>query len=466
MMSKAKLTQGNIKKQIVNLSIPMTFGLLGMMIFNLVDAYFIGQLGVDQLAAIGFTFPVIMFVGGISLGIGIAVSSILSKIIGEGALDKASRFTTDSLAFAFISAIIIAIIGEFTIEPLFKLLGAKETVLPHIVDYMRFWYLGIPFVTIPMVGNNAIRACGDTLLPSAIMTTAAVTNAVLDPILIFGKFGFPAMGISGAAIATVVGRAASLVAALIVLKYKYRLIALTNFSFSKLKENWRELLFIGVPSAATKFIMPLGAGFITSILATYGKEAVAGYGVAIKVEGLSIAVLLAISSVIAPFVGQNLGAGKFNRVEEGIKVSVKLSSVVSIFTVIILFWLGGALSSLFVNEKVNAVEAAEVIKVSATYLKIVPLSYVFMVLLNISGSIFNVLRKPLSAAAFTVLQMFGLYVPLALIAQKYFGLSHIFIALGVSYLIAGILSYIWMNSDLKRARSEYELKLSSEQVIA
>jgi putative MATE family efflux protein len=465
-MSKAKLTQGNIKKQIVSLSIPMTFGMLGIMIFNLVDAYFIGQLGVDQLAAIGFTFPVVMLVGSISFGIGIAVSTILSKIIGEGAHDRAQRFTTDSLVFAFLTAAIIAVIGEFTIEPLFKILGAKETVLPHIVDYMKYWYLGIAFVTIPMVGNNAIRACGDTLLPGIIMTVSGLTNAILDPILIFGKFGAPEMGIAGAALATVISRAISLVVALLVLKYKYQLFGWAKFSLENLYKNWKELMFIGIPSAATKMIMPLGAGFITSILATYGKEAVAGYGIAIKVEGLSIVVLLAISSVISPFVGQNLGAGKFGRVEQSIKFSIQLSAIVSAITFIVLFLFGDALSALFVNENTNAAETAKVIQTSAMYLKIVPLSYVFMVLLQISGAIFNVLRKPVLAAAFTILQMFGLYVPLAFVAQKYFGISQNFMALGLSYLIAGVLSYIWMKSYLKTAKSDYEANMVSIGVTA
>ncbi|MFO7843809.1 MAG: MATE family efflux transporter, partial [Bacteroidales bacterium] len=163
------LTTGNIKKQLVLLTWPMLMGMVGMVVFHLVDTYFIGKLGVHQLAAIGFTFPVVMFINGLSQGIGIGTSSLISRNIIIEHRDNVKMMASRALLMGVIIVLIFVVAGILTIEPLFRALGATHEVIGYIEDYMWIWYLGVPFVIVPMVGNNIVRATGDTFTPGMLM---------------------------------------------------------------------------------------------------------------------------------------------------------------------------------------------------------------------------------------------------------------------------------------------------------
>jgi Na+-driven multidrug efflux pump len=163
------LTQGNIRQILIQLTLPMIFGILSIIAFNLADTYFVGKIGTLPMAALTFTFPVVTVINSINLGIGIGTSAVVSRAVGTQDADRVKRLSTDSLTLGIIFSVIAVIIGELTIYPLFTALGAGETVMPYIVNYMRIWYAGAPFIVIPMIGNNAIRALGDTKTPSIVM---------------------------------------------------------------------------------------------------------------------------------------------------------------------------------------------------------------------------------------------------------------------------------------------------------
>ena len=220
MNQKNHLTQGLVTKKLTSLTIPIIFGMFSMVTFNLVDTFFISRLGVKELAAMSFTFPVIMFIVSIALGLGVATSSVVSRAIGRGDHHQVQRLTTDSLIISFLIVVIFAVLGLFSMNWTFRSLGANGETLPLVKQYMRIWYLGVAFVVIPMVGNNAIRACGDTFIPSLIMVISTIINIILDPLLIFGLWGFPRLGLEGAAIATVIARAAAVIFSLLILHFK------------------------------------------------------------------------------------------------------------------------------------------------------------------------------------------------------------------------------------------------------
>jgi Na+-driven multidrug efflux pump len=144
----AVLTKNSVSSTLIKLTIPMIGGMIGMVIFNLVDTYFISLLGTDQLAAMGFTFPVVMTLGSIALGLGVGTSAVVSQLIGQGDHYLVRRQSTDSLLFSFILVSILTFTGLFTIRPLFTLLGADSRLLGFIQQYMRIWYFGLPFLVI------------------------------------------------------------------------------------------------------------------------------------------------------------------------------------------------------------------------------------------------------------------------------------------------------------------------------
>ncbi len=412
----------------------MIFGMVGMVAFNLVDTFFVGQLGTQELAALSFTFPIIMVIGSLAMGIGTGASAVISQAIGRGEHHKVQRLTTDSLILSFLLVAFFVAFGMLTIEPLFRLLGAEPEIIPLIREYMVIWYPGVLFVIIPMVGNNAIRATGDTKTPSAIMLVAVVVNIILDPLLIFGLGPFPMLGLTGAAIATVVSRAITLVVALWVLYYRDRMITFGLPAQKEVINSWKSILYIGLPVAGTRLLSPVAMGVIYALVALYGHEAVAAFGVGIRIEFFAMAVIFALSTVIGPFVGQNWGARRFDRVNQGVKYSnvFSLAWGVAMFTTLALA--ARPIASLFNDDP-------QVISIIMLYLWIVPIGYALFGVFQISTMILNVLNKPIPSAVLMVIQMFGLYIPLAYLGSYLFGLTGIFASIVLAYSLSGIASY-------------------------
>ena len=217
---KSKLTEGQVSIQLLKLSLPMVWGILSVLAFSLADTYFVAQLGTRELAAISFTFPVVTVLSSIAMGLGTGVASVIARVIGKGDRLQVQRLTTDSLLLSVAIVGIFSTLGLNTIDPLFSTLGAKSELIPLIRDYMSIWYLGMVFLVVPLVGNSALRACGNTIIPSLIMTLAAAMNILLDPLLIFGWGPIPALGLKGAAIASMISRTGILVASLAFLHFR------------------------------------------------------------------------------------------------------------------------------------------------------------------------------------------------------------------------------------------------------
>ncbi|WP_412841783.1 MATE family efflux transporter, partial [Aeromonas dhakensis] len=203
---------------------PMILGIVAILAFNLVDTFFIGMLGTQALAAISFTFPVTFVVTSLAMGLGAGLSAVMGHALGQGKHEEAARITTDNLFLAVLLVTLIAVAGALTIHPLFRLLGASDALIALIYDYMLIWYLTVPMLVLPMVGNAAIRATGDTKTPSLVMTVAGLVNGVLDPLLIFGIGPFPEWGIRGAAIATSLSWLMAMLVSLYILRHREGLL--------------------------------------------------------------------------------------------------------------------------------------------------------------------------------------------------------------------------------------------------
>ncbi len=433
---RRQLTEGKVGLILLKLTLPMVWGVFAVIGFNIVDTYFVGQLGTNELAAMSFTFPVVMVLGSLSMGMGTGASSLISRAIGEGERYRVKRLTTDSLILSLLIVGIFVIFGLTTIDPLFTTLGAKAEILPLIREYMETWYLGVIFLVIPIVGNGAIRASGNTLIPSVILTVAGVVNATLDPMLIFGVGEIPGMGLKGAALATVIGRATTLVASLLFLHYREKMICWNLPSFNVLLRNWQNLLYIGVPAAATNMIAPISITFITSLIAGYGTEAVAGFGVASKVESFSIIALIALSASLSPFVGQNWGAKHYDRVRLALHLGFQFCWLWGVIMAIALSLGGSLIASMFDQNP-------EVIKVATKYLLIIPISYGAAGIILVSSATFNALGKPLPSVIITMTRMLFLYVPLAYLGSWLFGINGIFAAGCLANLVVGTWAYLW-----------------------
>ncbi len=430
----AQLIEGPIGKTLIRLTLPMIFGIISMMLFNLIDTFYIGRLGTKELAAISFTFPVVFLLSSIALGLGIGVSSVTSRAIGEGDHHKVQHLTTDGLILAVSIVAVLATMGILSIEPLFRLIGSSPETLPLIKEYMTIWYIGIIFVVVPMVGNNAIRATGDTKSPSIIMLMGAGINAILDPLLIFGIGFFPRLEMQGAALATVIARATTLIGAFWILGHREKMISFSKPHFRNMWQSWKQILYVGIPAAGTHMLVPINAGIITRMISKYGTEAVAGFGVGSRIEPLALIFTMALASVLAPFTGQNWGAQKYDRAYNSMRMSIRFVSLYQIVIAIILFLAARPIAVLF-NDNPS------VISVIVDFLRIFPLSYGFQSIFILVTYALNAINKPLFAATLTILRLFGLFIPLAYLGSTLFEIKGLFIGCSFANICIGLISY-------------------------
>ncbi len=433
--ARMNLTEGKVSTLLRTLTVPMIFGVLGLVAFNMADTYFVGRLGTVQIAALTFTFPVVLVLNSLNLGIGMGASAVISRAVGERNNEKVIRLSTDCLTLGIVISVTAIIIGELTIEPLFSSMGAKSDTMPYIKSYMRIWYAGVPLVAIPMIGNNAIRALGDTKTPSIVMMIAAVANTVLDPLLIFGIWIFPELGVAGAATATVISRMTTFTLALYILGIREKVISVRWVGLAPVLQSWRTILFIGLPNSIARMILPIGAGVITRLISGFGVNAVAGYGIGTRIEFFALAVIQALSTVIPVFVGQNFGAKKFGRIKECLHVSRRFSLVYGAMVYMLLFVVARPVASLFTRVR-------EVEDVIVLYLRIVPLGYGLQGMMLIANGTLNALHRPFQAASINLLQMMAVYVPLAMLGARLFGIWGVFSALVVSYVAVTGYAYI------------------------
>lgn len=456
--NKPNLTKDPILPTLAKLTWPMIFGMLGSVLFNLADTYFLGQVGVNELAAMEFTFPAVMFVSSVAVGVGIGTASLFSRIIVKKELSEVQCYSMSVFILALIVIVIFIGIGLATIEPLFQLLGADEELIPLIADYMVIWYWAVFLVVIPMVGNNMIRATGNTFAPGMIMVFGNVINVLLDPIFIFGWEAIPAMGIQGAALATAISMGLTCMLSLYILIKKERMLVLVRPAFKQMISVWKQVLSIGLPAAMAILITPLSIGFITRILAEFGSDAVAAFGVVSRLEMFAFVLIYALGSVLTVFSGQNWSAEKPDRLHKGINLSAKFSLGLGFFFFVIAQLFAPQIASAFTDNE-------SVIQITASYLTIVSFSYGFQGILMLCNSSLNGINKPMISFCLSLLRMLILYVPLAWITSKLFGLNGIFWSAFVANLVGGGAAWFWLQKLISKKKFETTLANKTREVL-
>ncbi|MEX0662395.1 MAG: MATE family efflux transporter [Balneolaceae bacterium] len=432
------LTEDPIIPTLAMLTWPMIFGMFGSVLYNLADTYFLGKVGVDELAAMGYTFPAVMFVSSIAGGIGIGTASLFSRSVVSKSQSVVQSYSLYVFILSFLSVVVFIGAGLLTLKPLFIFLGASLELIPLISEYMVIWYWSIMFLIIPAVGNNMIRATGNTFAPGMIMVFGNVLNMILDPMLIFGWGPFPEMGLQGAALATAISMAMTCLLSLYILIYREQLLALTRPIFKEMLKVWKQILYIGLPAAMATLITPLSIGFITRILSGFGTDAVAAFGIVSKLEMFAFTIIYALGSVLTIFAGQNWSAEKPDRLRTGINISAIFSLSLGVFFFMISHLFASQIAAVFTDSK-------PVIQITTSYLVIVSFSYGFQGVLMLCTSSFDGINKPLISFSLSLLRMLILYVPLAWIASRVIGLSGIFWAAFFTNLFIGILAWFWLN---------------------
>lgn len=450
------LLQGNIEKSLIKMTYSISLGFISLFTFNIIDTLFIAQLGSKQLAAISFAFPIVFVWMNVFFGLNTGITSQIGKAFGQNKKDKAQNLTINSITFVVILSLIISLLGYFTIDYVFKFLGADNSLLKYAKEYQQLWYLGFIFLTLTMVFGAIIRGQGDTSTPSRILIYSAFLNGILDPLLIFGIGPFPRLEITGAMTATILSWMLSTA-----LGFRHILKNTDLFYFKDFKEffsvssritivhnylnitkqyffnNIKSILSIGLPSVTTNIINPLSSVIIIKIVALEGFTAVAGYGVGVRLEALAVLFSISLTIAMVPFVSINHGAKNYARINKAMKYAIKLVFTIQLLIYFILFLLAPFIAHLFSDDHA-------VINVIILYLRIIPGAYCFIGIISIILSALNAIDRAKYSLLINIIRFFILTIPLAYLGQYLFGIIGIFVGIVLAKLCAFIIAlYIY-----------------------
>ncbi len=433
----AVLVQQSVKRTLFRMSLPMLAGTVAMNAYNLTDTWFVSRLGTIPLAAMGFTFPIVMLLSCVAAGLGTGVTLLVSHAIGRHDHAAAAKLATHGIALILGISAIISVAGYLSIAAVFARLGADAETLPLVREYMSVWYLGAITMCLPMVGNGILISSGDSGAASRFMILGMVLNTLLDPIMIFGGLGFPRMGIRGAALATVVAQGVAAAWLLRLLYRKHRLIVCAGWGLSEYLGSFRNILRLGAPSILSMILMPVSATVITRILSGFGNEAVAASGAAGRIEMFAFVIPMALGISLAPFVSQNFGAGRMDRIREAVTVSTRFALLYG-GAVAILFFVGAPwLASTFSKDP-------KVVSVLVAYIRIICFGYGMMEVHRYCGIILTGLHKPISSALLNGVRVLALLIPLSYLGAHLFGVWGVFAGRLATDLAVGALGLAWV----------------------
>jgi putative MATE family efflux protein len=423
--SLPKLVSGSIPGHLVSQTLPAVIGVAAIMSIGIVDAYFIGQLGSAPLAAISFIFPVAVASTSLGVGVMVGINSVVARALGEGDHDKAARRANFGILFAALCGVVMGLALWLAIDPIFTAMNAPPALMPLIRAYMAPYAAGFPLSLAIMGFNGVLRGQGEARRTSTVSITYAAANWVLNPLLITGGGGllgsFEGFGIAGSAYATVIGWGIGVVTALTLLRGTALPLNLALLRDCNLVEQARAIIRVGLPAAFSNAINPLGLSILTALVALEGEAAVAGFGAAGRLQSFVIVPLLGLSGAIGGIVGQNWGAGRFDRAREAALWAAGFCVVWGLTVALAMIAAGEHFAQVFTDDPA-------VIAEFALYLKIAAWGYAGFGLLIVGNGIMNAVDKAAFALVQSVLRVFGVMLPVALVLRPEMGSAAIYTA--------------------------------------
>ncbi|MBU4198650.1 MAG: MATE family efflux transporter [Verrucomicrobia bacterium] len=435
------LTEGNILAAVGRLATPMLIGAVLQNIQSLIDLFWVGSLGSPAVASVAMAGTILMVLFPMLMGLAMGTVALVARCVGAGRLEEASAVAGQSLMLALILGGLSAIAGWYASDPLFRLLRAAPEVVGAGGVFLRISLLGSFTMFVLFIGNAALQGAGDTITPMQIMAISNVLNIVLEPIFIFGWGPMSGMGVRGAALATVLAQAAAAGVSVYVL-FKGRARLHIRWTHWKPNPNlaWR-ILRIGIPGSGQMLSRSLTGAVLMGIVAGCGTAAVAAYGIGLRFHMIILMPAFALGGAAATLVGQNLGAGQPERANRAAWVTALLGIGFMALTAVILMGTAPALVRVFNSEP-------EVVQIGAQYLRTVSPFYVFAALAIALGRALNGAGDSLAPMICTVLALWGLQVPLAILLSRVWNppTQGIWWAIVIAMTVHGLLVAKWFQT--------------------
>ncbi len=438
-----EILKGPILKTLIRLAIPTMVAFIFHTGFNFVDRFWVSRLGEIQFGALGMAFTIQMTMIAIGSGLGIGTSSLIARLIGAKKIEQANKAADQALFLVVVLFLTFTIGGPFFTEFFFKLIGTSDQMLPYTLGYINIILYGSLFQFFTMISNGILRGEGDTVTPMRVMTFGTVVNIILDPLLIFGIGPFPAMGVQGAALATITARAMSCV--ILILSYASRknVVKPTFKIFNLNKTLLGGIIAVGGPAVITQLLNPVGMSLMFFLLKSYGDASKAALTMGITYQQLAILPILGIASATLTMAGQNYGAKRLDRIRF-------LTLRANVFSGVLLS--GMALIFIFGSETFAGVfsKTLEVKSIGKMLIIIASLGFPFIGSRLINASLFQGLGMGVKALVLNASQVVLFSFPLAWIISRWIGLNGIWWGLTAGNLVAALIGILWVWIALRK----------------
>lgn len=431
------------KKLLITMSLPMMASMLVQALYNIVDSIFVSRISENALTAVSLAFPIQSLIIAVGVGTGVGINALLSKTLGEKEQEKANAVAVNGIFAAAVSYIIFLVIGIVVTEPFYQ----TQTQIPEIVTY------GTQYLTIccctsfgmftQMTFERLLQSTGKTIYTMCTQVLGAVINLILDPILIFGLFGFPRMEVAGAAIATVIGQiCAGILAIVFNMTQNHEL----HISFKKFKPNWQligDIYKVGAPSIIVQAGGSLMVYGMNRILITFTETATAVFGVYFKLQSFIFMPVFGLNNGMVPIIAYNYGAGRKERVLETMKYSMILAAGIMLVGLVIMEAVPVQLLQLF--------QASEhMLAIGVPALRIICLSFAFAGICIVGGSVFQALGNGVYSMVVAIARQLVVLLPAAYLLAQSGHVEYVWFAFPIAEMVSIIMTVYFLRKIYKK----------------
>lgn len=432
LLSKEKITISLLK-----LGIPTMIGMLVSELYNIVDTFFVGRLGTLPTVAVSIIYPLTMVGMGIGLLFGNGASSNISRALGKKDYEQVKSYSSTAILSGLFTMALLVIVMLIFFDPLINILGATTASVPYVKKYGIIFIIGLIFNVFNMMMNNLIVSEGGSAFGMIAMLIGGCVNLVLDPILIFGAH----LGVSGAAIATLVSR---IVSTIIYMVYLWKGNSYLVVSFKLFKPSiiiYKEIFKIGLPICFFQFLTGIAISLTNVVAKSFGESAIASMGIINKIMSLESQALYGFLKGYSPLVGYNYGAGNTERVKEATKTAVLWSSVVNVVFGLVCITFSKQFIYLFNQESLN------VLKIGSIALKVNAISYMTLGVQIVIGNYFLAIGKAKQGGMLSIFRQGLFFIPFLLIFSSIWGMNGMILAQLAADTCATIMTIIMWNKE-------------------
>ena len=426
------LEEAGVASALLKLGIPTMVGMLISALYNAIDAYFVGGLGMSQMGAVSVVFPIVQIIIGLGMMFGAGASSYISRLLGKGANEQADKTASTSLFSGLLVGAIIIIGIMVFLDPVLTALGSTETILPYARAYAKIYVTGSIINVFTVMMNNLLTAQGATKFTMIAMLTGSIANVILDPVMIYGMD----LGIEGAAIATVISLCINMALYIGYIAKKKGVLRFSVRNIDPSKTIYAEVLKIGIPVLLFQMLASVAMGSINTAAKPYGDYAVAAMGAVIRIMTVVTYVVFGFLKGFQPFAGYNYGAKKYERLKKSIRLCMIWSTVFCIVAAIVLFIFADPIVSLFGTD-------TEMVDIAAKALRLNAVLFITFGFQMVYASLYLAIGKSLVGSVLSLSRQGIFFFPLVLVLPHVMGLTGVVWVQPMADLLTTILTIVF-----------------------